>query len=82
MGSNDVLGVLVFPENTQPYEDFYDTCISKIYQTGLKDSRRLSNIFSRDGISTKVLDIILDTPPSDMRWIDREEAKILGLVNQ
>jgi len=56
------------------------SCLEKTYQMGLRDIRRLNYIIDRDGISEKVLDLIVDTPSGSMAWIDRTKAKELGLI--
>ena len=48
---------------------------------GLKDIKKLMKVFDQDGISPKVLDIIINTAPDEMRWVDVNEAKALGLTN-
>jgi len=59
----------------------YADCFMKTYQLGLRDIRKLERLFSRDGISQKVLDIVIETPTGDMTWIKRDKARELGLVN-
>ena len=57
------------------------SCLEKTYQMGLKDIRKLQRYIDRDGISPKVLDLVIDTPSSKMYWINAEEAAELGLTN-
>ena len=56
-------------------------CYTLTYKMGLQDIRRLEKFFSRSTISEKVIDIIIETPSENMRWIDEKEAIELGLVN-
>ena len=57
------------------------TCLEKTYQMGLKDIRKLQRYIDRDGISPKVLDLVIDTPSSEMYWINADKAAELGLTN-
>lgn len=57
-------------------------CLELVYQMGLKDIQRLSKYLERDGISRKVLEIVINTPSSKMHWINPREAEFFGLVNQ
>lgn len=57
-------------------------CLKNTYQQGLKDIRRLSRILERDGISNKIMDLVVDTPSGEMTWIGRIEAFELGLTSQ
>ena len=56
-------------------------CLEKTYQMGLKDIRKLQRYIDRDGISPKVLDLVIDTPSSEMYWINSDKAAELGLTN-
>jgi hypothetical protein len=56
-------------------------CITMTYQMGLRDIRKLMKVFDRDGISPKVLDFIIDTYPTEMRWVSVDLARSLGLIN-
>jgi ATP-dependent protease ClpP protease subunit len=55
-------------------------CRWKTYQLGLKDTRKLSKLLLRDGISEKVLDIVIETNPTAMRWITQSQAAEFGLT--
>ena len=55
-------------------------CIQATYQLGMKDIRRLDRFIDRDGISDKVIDLIISTPPSEMVWVDVLSAKKYGLI--
>ena len=58
-------------------------CMTLIYQMGLQDIRRLDKLFNRDGISEEVMDLMIETLPSDMSWVshDGDKAISLGLHN-
>lgn len=56
-------------------------CTVKIYQMGLRDIRRLNTLVVRDGISEKLMDIIIDTMPEQMTWVDGSRAAELGIVS-
>ena len=56
-------------------------CLMRTYQQGLKDIRKLSKIFKRDGISEDVMDLLIDTPSDKMAWISLLDAKKYGLVS-
>ena len=57
------------------------TCLEKTYQMGLKDIRKLQRYLDRDGISPDVIDLMIDTPSSEMYWINSDKAAELGLTN-
>ena len=56
-------------------------CMEKTYQMGLRDIRKLQKYLDRDGISSEVLDIVINTPSAEMVWIKKERAAKLGLTN-
>ena len=66
----DVIGVVVDAH-----------CLRLTYQKGLKDIKLLSKILVRDGISEKLIDLVIDTPIGDMTWLAVSSAKFYGLVN-
>lgn len=57
-------------------------CLMLTYQQGLKDIRRLSKILSRDNISEKVVDLLMNTPSNEMAWISPIEAVGYGLAHK
>ena len=69
-------GVMRFPSNNIGPE-----CLMLTYQQGLKDIQKLSRILARDRISSKVLDLVIDTPSGDMRWVSVSEATEYGLTS-
>ena len=56
-------------------------CLERTYQKGLLDIRKLQKYLDRDGISSEVLDIVINTPSAQMTWIRKERAAKLGLTN-
>lgn len=56
-------------------------CLMLTYQQGLKDIKRLQKLVLRDGISEKVLDLVIETPSNEMTWVQTNDARKLGLVN-
>lgn len=56
-------------------------CLFLTYQKGLKDIKALKRAIVRDGISEKVIDLIVDEPSGSMAWINVDQARSLGLVN-
>lgn len=56
-------------------------CVVKVYQMGLRDIRRLNSLVIRDGISERLMDIIIDTMPEQMAWVDGSRAAQLGIVS-
>ena len=69
-------GVMASPSNNIGPE-----CLMLTYQQGLKDIQKLSRILARDRISSKVLDLVIDTPSGDMRWVSVAEATEYGLTS-
>ena len=57
-------------------------CAVKIYQMGLRDIRRLNALVVRDGISEELMDIIIDTMPENMTWVDAPRAVELGIIER
>lgn len=57
-------------------------CLERTYQKGLLDIRKLQKYLDRDGISSEVLDIVINTPSAQMTWIKKERAadKIMDLI--
>lgn len=58
-----------------------EECVMLTYQKGLKDIKRLQRLVIRDGISEKVLDLVIETPSNEMTWVQTNDARELGLVN-
>jgi len=69
-------GVMRLPSNNIGPE-----CLMLTYQQGLKDIQKLSRILARDRISSKVLDLVINTPSGDMRWVSVSEATEYGLTS-
>ena len=59
---------------------FPKKCVVKVYQKGLRDIRRLSSLVVRDSISERLMDIIINTMPEQMTWVDPSRAAELGIV--
>lgn len=57
-------------------------CAVKIYQMGLRDIRRLNALVVRDSISEELMDIIIDTMPEEMAWVDAPRAVELGIIER
>lgn len=62
-------------------ENALGSCLMLTYQKGLKDIKRLQRLVIRDGISEKVLDLVIETPSNEMTWVQTNDARKLGLVN-
>ena len=43
--------------------------------------RKLQKYLDRDGISSEVIDIVINTSSAQMTWIKKERAAKLGLTN-
>lgn len=56
-------------------------CAVGIYQLGLRDIRRLNALVVRDSISEEVMEIIIDTMPENMTWVDASRAVQLGIIS-
>lgn len=57
-------------------------CAVSIYQLGLRDIRRLNALVVRDSISEELMDIIIDTMPENMTWVDASRAVELGIIKR